>query len=279
MDKILAYYRETGIHYRLIWDLSASLAMHYGYWDKSTKNFRQALANINKVLVKRAKISKKDRVLDAGCGIGGSAIFLAKEIGCRVTGITIIAKQVKKARKYAIKNKVENLVNFQKRDYTKTNFPKNTFSVVWAIESVCHAKNKKEFAKEANRILENNGRLIIADFFKTPKNLTSREKEILDNWAQGWAVPGLLTVENFKKTLKNAGFVDIKSDNVTSNIIPSAKRLFYCFFPGIVISKLLEVFGLESKIRSSNVWTAFYQYIAIKNKLATYQIVYAKLKS
>lgn len=253
--------------------------MHYGYWDKSTKNFRQALAKINKVLATKVKISKRDRVLDAGCGLGGSAIFLAKEIGCRVTGITISAKQVKKARKYTIKNKVENLVNFQKRDYTKTNFPKNTFSVVWAIESVCHAKSKKDFAKEANRILENNGRLAVVDFFKTPKNLTPREKKILDNWAQGWAVPGLLTVEDFKQTLKEAGFINVKSDNVTTHIMPSARRLFYCFFPGIVISKILEVFGLESKIRSSNVWTAFYQYIAIKNKLATYQIVYGETKS
>lgn len=276
MQKIVAYYDQTELHYKLIWDLARSLSMHYGYWDKSTTNFSQALLNINKVLARRIGLSKKDSVLDAGCGVGGSAIYLAKEIGCQVTGITLSTDQVEKAQKYALGQGVSNLVNFQKRDFTRTNFPKNSFDVVWAIESICHTANKKAFAKEARRIIKSKGRLVIADFFKTPKKLLPREKSILNRWASGWALPSFSKVADLKAILKEAGFVNIKNTDETVHVRPSSKRLFYFFLPGIIVSKLLGALGLETKIRRANVWTAYLQYEAFKNKLVTYQIISAK---
>jgi cyclopropane fatty-acyl-phospholipid synthase-like methyltransferase len=44
-------------------------------------------------LVSRAQI-KHSRILDVGCGFGGSAISLNKSLGAHVTGITISANQV-----------------------------------------------------------------------------------------------------------------------------------------------------------------------------------------
>jgi tocopherol O-methyltransferase len=73
------YYDLSEVHYRLHWNLDKSRSLHYGYWDASTKNFHEALLNINKIIAQHAHISKDDVALDAGCGVGGSAIWMAKK--------------------------------------------------------------------------------------------------------------------------------------------------------------------------------------------------------
>ena len=75
---ISRYYDVSEIHYRRHWGLQKSLSLHYGYWDASTKNFHEAMQNINREMCIMAEIKGGERVLDAGCGVGGSSIWLAK---------------------------------------------------------------------------------------------------------------------------------------------------------------------------------------------------------
>ena len=77
--------------------MNNSLAIHYGYWDKAVRSFPESLIRMNQVMMIAADIKPADKVLDAGCGVGGSSIFLASTLGCRVTGITLSYRQVNRA--------------------------------------------------------------------------------------------------------------------------------------------------------------------------------------
>jgi len=77
---IANHYERCEEHYRYFWNLRQSRSMHYGYWDKSTKTFHEALMNINKVMSEKVLIKEHDKVLDAGCGVGGSSLWLAKTL-------------------------------------------------------------------------------------------------------------------------------------------------------------------------------------------------------
>ena len=101
-----------------------------------------------------AKIKSSDAILDAGCGIGGSSIFLAERIGCSVTGISLSERQVNKAKELAIEKKVEANVDFKVMNFCVTNFPDENFDVVWGCESICYADDKEQFIKEAYRVLK-----------------------------------------------------------------------------------------------------------------------------
>src|SRR4026208_1685292 len=114
---IVDYYAATENAYKDSWDLNNSLAIHYGYWDEKVKNFPQSLLRMNEVMIEAAGIKATDKVLDAGCGIGGSTIFLAERIGCNVTGISLSEKQVSKARELAINKKIEGKVKFETMNY------------------------------------------------------------------------------------------------------------------------------------------------------------------
>ena len=158
------------MHYRKIWKLDKSHSLHYGYWDDSVKNFYEALLNINKVLAEIAEIKEGENILDAGCGVGGSSLWLAKERNCTVTGISLNKRQIDKANALAKEIGMHKKVSFEQKDYTNTLYPANSFDVVWAVESVCYADDKSDFLKEAHRILKHGGRLIIADFFQKERS-------------------------------------------------------------------------------------------------------------
>src|SRR5437762_3656862 len=100
-NDISRYYDLSEVHYRRVWNLDKSGSLHYGYWDESVKNFDEALLNINKVLADHAEIKEGEKVLDAGCGVGGSSIWLAKEKNCEVVGISLNERQIKKANAFA----------------------------------------------------------------------------------------------------------------------------------------------------------------------------------
>jgi len=100
------------------------------------------LNRLNAALASGIRIRPGARILDAGCGIGGSAIWLARTFGAFVTGITPVESQVERARRIAGELGVADRVQFMEQDYTCTTFPDASFDVVWAMESVCHAADK-----------------------------------------------------------------------------------------------------------------------------------------
>lgn len=275
-EDIISYYEQTEVHYRRAWDLEASLAMHYGYWREDTRTFRESLQQMNEEMAKFGAITTTDRVLDAGCGVGGSAIFLAKTIGCKVTGITLSPGQVESAAANARENGVGHLANFVARDYTRTGFPDESFDVVWALESFIHAPDKQAFANEAFRLLKPCGRLVIGDYFRKETPLTRREEKTLNKWLHAIAATEMPKVSGFKNSLAQAGFCEIHFTNVTSHIRHSAWRQFYGSLFLRVLSALYRLYNPRVRPFADKHYRALhYQYISLRKKIWKYYLVRA----
>ena len=271
-QQIIDYYENCDVDYKLVWHLNSQMAMHYGYWEPGTSRLRDALRLMNVKMAEMAGIQSGDKVLDAGCGVGGSSIFLAQNFNCQVNGITLSSKQVAEADANAVKNGVTGLTSFQVQNFCSTNFADNSFDVVWAIESVCHAFEKQDFLREAYRVLKPGGRLIVADFFKTE----SRIDLWMDKWAKSWAVNDFERTELFLQKAEQSGFKNITAKNINKEITPSVNRLYYCYFPGVVCDKVLRMLGKRNAIHQENMKSTLYQYKAFKNGSWQYMLVYGE---
>ena len=272
---IADYYDQTVNHYINWWKLSEILAVHYGMWEDDTKTFKQALQNINKNLAKISDIQSTHHVLDAGCGVGGAALYLAKNIGCKVTGITLSKKQLRIANNELQKSNLKDLVKFEIQDYTKTNFKDNSYDIVWACESVCYASPKKAFVNEAFRILKPGGKIILCDYFLTHIGELD-EKSYIKNWGNRWAISEFNALGTFSKTLEKNGFEIIENLDITKNIYRSSKRLYYSYVFGLIPSMLYNIIYKSSRFSRTHYKSGYYQYKTLKEGLWEYRIFLAK---
>jgi tocopherol O-methyltransferase len=269
--QIAEYYEQTDSSYQH-WGEEEIYNIHYGFCDGDTYSHVESLNNMNRVLAKRLNIKAGDKILDAGCGVGASAIWLAQNYDVEVTGINISAFQCEKANNFAKKLGVSNKVKFYVRDFNKTDFPAETFDIIWSIEGVCHTERKEDFIKEAYRILKNNGKLIVADGFIIKDRLSKLDRYFLDNWIKRWVVPNLAKVNDFKKYLEEVGFKNIEFTNITKKILPSSKEIFKRGILGLPVYKLKH----KSPIKINHVKGCIFQYLALKKGAWIYGIFYAE---
>lgn len=269
---IAQYYDVTRDHYSLFWKLTQHRSLHYGYWDHSTKNISEALTKINAVMAQKAGITNGMKILDAGCGEGGSVAWLSKQFDVTVTGITLSYKQMKAGNDYLQQQKL-NSAHIKVQDYTKTNFPDKHFDVIWSIESVCHASDKTDYLMEMHRVLKPGGVIIIADFFLA-KELAKEEQRLIDKWANAWAVESFEQATSFITKATAAGFTKCVAEDITQNIRNSVNRLYRSFYMGLPLSLLYNLFHPRTtRAAKQNVYSAYWQYITFKRKLWNYQLV------
>lgn len=200
--------------------------MHHGFWDDGAKNIHQASLSENEFVAKKAKISVGKKILDAGCGVGGTAIYLAKKYGVTVTGITLNQAQVEEGNKNAQRNGVEEKVVIEQGDYTKTGFKNGTFDVVYAIESVSHSPTKTAFVKEAYRVLKPGGVLVVSDGYlkRIPKSRI--EKKLMKEYCEAFALPEAVTVSYMTREIKKVGFKNVETVNKLKAVEPSVEYIY-----------------------------------------------------
>ncbi len=267
------HYDDCYHDYLAAWCNRDNLALHYGYWNESAPYaHHQALLNKNRVLYEKAGIRPGDHILDAGCGIGGSSIWMAREQGNRVTGITISAKQAEYARKHAERHGVSDKVNFEVADFCRTPFPDNSFDVVWALESSCHALNKGEFVQEAYRLLRQGGRLVVCDGFLLQRKFTEHQWRAVVTCLNGWAVPNLCARDEFEALLRQTHFCDIQVDDITAQTLPSADHMYKVAKRLYPVQKISQWLGLRSKAQTANYYVGLAQHQLFDEKLTEYCI-------
>lgn len=271
--RIVEYYQASENAYKDAWDLNNSLAIHYGYWDKKVKSFSQSLTRMNEVMTEAAGINQSAKILDAGCGVGGSSIFLAKIFDCKVTGITISESQVQKCIANGKQKGVEQLVDFEVMDFCKTNFPSESFDVVWGCESICYAEDKERFIKEAFRLLKPGGRLAIADGFVS--TFENNNHPLIRQWLDGWQVNYLETRQRFCQFMQQAGFTDISYTDISTFTAHSSRRLYKFYFLASLYLwwKKLTSSRRPTEMQKKNIKACKYQYYGMKKGLWQYGLI------
>lgn len=273
---IADYYNTTQNHYEKWWNLKKNLSLHYGIWDNNTKNFNESLINTNRTLLNIAQIDGHEKVLDAGCGVGGAAFFLNREKGNDVTGISLSDKQVNFANSISQERKVESKVRFYVIDYTNTPFDDESFDIIWACESVSSIPDKSLFIKEAFRLLKKGGKLILADFFMTVKNQHD-PKSWIKKWGATWGISNFSTIDDFTNELNSVGFTSSNHYDYTDQIRRSAKRMYHASILGFIPSETYNLFHPKvSRFAKHHYRCGYYQYKALKKGLWRYGIIKAE---
>ena len=275
IGKITEYYENNQIMYTLFWSRSA---LHLGLWDEQTKNLADAVQNTTRVVCRELDISAHDRVLDAGCGVGGSSIYIAKHTGAEVTGITLSEKQIRIASRHATEAGVSERTRFRHQDYSNTSFEDGSFTRIFGIESICHANPRVSFFREAHRLLQVGGKIAVVDaFLGQPESaLTEKQRYQYRKFLDGWVLPSLATVEELRKDMVNAGFRNVEYHNKKENVRRSSNIIHLLGVLGYPLTWLGSTLGLVPKNMHGNTLASIYQKRLADQDLVTYGIFLAE---
>ena len=186
--------------------------IHLGYYSKEEmeagykkKNFLQGKYDFIDEMMKFGNISSESdqgsKVLDVGCGFGGTSRYLAKALGsdAHVVGITLSPKQVKRGRELALEQGINN-VEFQVMNALKMDFPDNSFDIVWACESGEHMPDKKAYIDEMMRVLKPGGKFVMATWCQRDDRIVpfdAKDKRDLRFLYEEWSHPYFISIEAY----------------------------------------------------------------------------------
>jgi MPBQ/MSBQ methyltransferase len=167
------------------------------------------------------------KLLDVGCGIGGTTRHLARKFGpaTQLTGITLSPNQAARATELAAGAGLGNC-EFRVMDALAMEFADNTFDFVWACESGEHMPDKKKYVEEMVRVLKPGGTLVIATWCQrepTPEApITAAEQEELRFLYEEWSHPYFISIEEYARLLQGTGAAGtVISDDWAKQTIPA----------------------------------------------------------
>ena len=211
--------------------------IHLGFYEKPRikKDFRKAKVDFVHELVRWSgldKLPKGSRVLDLGCGIGGSSRILSDYYGFDVIGISISQAQIKRANELTVNKE---FCRFEVMNALDLKYEKGSFDGVWSVEAGTHMFDKQTFADEMLRVLRPGGILAVADWNQRDLSkhpLKFIEKFIMNQLLTQWTHPEFASIEGFTKNLLNSPYFgsSLESSNWTKYTIQSWYESIYEVF-------------------------------------------------
>ncbi|MFC4586718.1 methyltransferase domain-containing protein [Sphaerisporangium corydalis] len=181
---------------------NGQLHMWYWYDNEDDTPLKDAVHRISRKVTDTLGLRPGDRLLDAGCGPGETAVYTAKTFGAQVTGITVSAFEIDKAKERAAAVGVSDLATFEYGDYMDLTYPDDSFDAVLALESLQNAQDIGQVLRELFRVLRPGGRISFSDFSLESASDPERVAKFMDTLK----LRELPTLAEWLEHTRDAGF-------------------------------------------------------------------------
>ena len=226
-------YQEIGSFYDAsseLWEKIWGEHMHHGYYGRGGTykvERRQAQIDLIEELLFWAGTTSQNapqNILDVGCGIGGSTLYLANKFSAKAVGITLSSVQAKRATERATAAGLENQVVCKVANALEMPFVDNSFDLVWSLESGEHMPDKAKFLQECYRVLQPGGKLILATWCHRETSmigeLTPNELRHLQEIYRVYCLPYVISLSEYTAIAESTGFKQIRSDDWSMRVAP-----------------------------------------------------------
>lgn len=191
------------------------------------------------------QVSEVTTILDAGCGIGGSALYLGDRFSATVTGLTLSPVQAERAQERAAAAGLSDRVRFQVEDVLHTPFPDQSFDLIWSLESSEHYPDKAQFFQESYRLLKPGGQLLMATWCHRPTQslagpLIWTETQQLEALYRMYHLPYVLSLPEYGQLAIQTGLQTVRTADWSEAVAPFWDAVLGSMFQGNAIAGVLQ---------------------------------------
>ena len=228
-----------------LWEQTWGEHMHHGYYGpggKLPKDRRIAQIDLIEELLAWAGVEQAGRILDAGCGIGGSSLYLAAKYGAQVDGVTLSPVQAARATARSREAGFGDRARFQVADALHLPFADDTFDLVWSLESGEHMPDKAAFLQECCRVLKPGGVFILATWCHRPIDgvpLSADEERHLKEIYDVYHLPYVISLPEYEAIARSLPFQELRTADWSAEVAPFWDRVIESAFNPLAIVGLL----------------------------------------
>jgi len=225
VDKVNEYYDNNSALFLKLGVDKSHFNIHQPLWTSETSNYAEAVNHSNLQIANTIDetfenaISEPAKIVDLGCGVGGSLIYLQQYFKSKkyeFEGLTLSQKQVDISKK--IMKQLDITVNIKQGNFQNTFRHFKNVDVIYMIESFLHSPNYKQLLEEVSKTLRHNGLFIIVDDFINIKATNSKEKKWIQQYKEKWLIGSLLEMEELLNTSEKNELQLVSSKNFTPYI-------------------------------------------------------------
>jgi len=219
--------------------------MHHGFYPDGkvgTKTHIQAQFDLVEEMLRWGEVEKANHVLDAGCGVGGSARLLAKKYDAQVLALTLSPVQAANGQRYNREAGLEKQVTIEAKDMMRFVDSDQKFDLIWSMESAEHILDKKALMDMFYQLLNPGGRLIMATWCHRdePPVLASSEQRLLEKIYGLYHLPPMVSISDLELMAKSAGFKEVRSADWSDAVAPFWKAVIQSVFQWKSIKGLMK---------------------------------------
>ncbi len=157
-------------------------------------------------LFQRADFRAKQRVLDVGCGVGTTALEIARRFGASVTAADVSPLMLECARANIRQARLGSQVVVERGDILALPYEDNNFDRVLA-EAVVLLVDRANAVGELVRVCKSGGRVLATEFFWRSRPTVNAQRYMED------MAPGLRldSVDNWAQLYRDAGLTDVQT--------------------------------------------------------------------
>jgi tocopherol O-methyltransferase len=189
---------------------------HDGYYVTGKESRQEAQENLTRLIAEKARIRQGARVLDVGCGIGGSSFWLAEHLQASTVGITISPAQLEIARKLAADRCADStflLMNAEEMHFDET------FDVIWAVDSTSHFQSQENFVKSAGAFLKGGGKFAVFDWMAGEAVSDIKNDRYLRPVNEGLLLASLCSINTYLNWFMQSGYRITYTEDITDRTL------------------------------------------------------------